>query len=392
MSIIGIVCEFNPFHCGHKHLIDSVKKDGDTLVCVMSGSFVQRGEPAIFPKDIRVEAALKNGADIVLELPFIYATASAEFFCENAVRILDGFGCDTLAFGSECGDIGTLKKAAEIIANPDFDEKIKQYIEKGVSYPTARETAVRDFSDGTCISLPNDILAVEYIKAINKNGYKIKPVTVKREGAGYNSLDDNESFASATLLRKMICEKDDISRFIPENTWEIYRPAADDGRVIDKNKYELAALSLLRSKKDCIDEKTAYMSEGLENRIKAAISTETTLDGIFDAAKTKRYTHSRIRRAVLASAFGITKDIISIKAPYVRLLGFNTNASEALGKCVKKAKLPFIASYSDVAALKDEIADCVFKKECEATDIFSLSLSKSEPCGAEMRYMPQKIK
>lgn len=392
MSIIGIVCEFNPFHCGHKHLIDSVKKDGDTLVCVMSGSFVQRGEPAIFPKDIRVEAALKNGADIVLELPFIYATASAEFFCENAVRILESFGCDTLAFGSECGDIGTLKKAAEVIANPDFDEKIKQYLEKGVSYPTAREMAVRDFSDRTSISLPNDILAVEYIKAINKNGYKIKPVTVKREGAGYNSLDDNESFASATLLRKMICEKDDISRFIPENTRGIYKCAADGGRVIDKNKYELAALSLLRSKIDCIDENTAYMSEGLENRVKAAISTETTLDGIFDAAKTKRYTHSRIRRAVLASAFVITKDIISVKAPYIRLLGFNTNASEALGKCVKNAKLPFIASYSDVAALKDEIADCVFKKECEATDIFSLSLSKTEPCGAEMRYMPQKIK
>lgn len=392
MSIIGIVCEFNPFHCGHKHLIDSVKKDGGTLVCVMSGSFVQRGEPAIFPKDIRVEAALENGADIVLELPFIYATASAEFFCENAVRILESFGCDTLAFGSECGDISALKKAAEIIADPDFDGKIKSYLEKGVSYPTAREMAVRDFSDGTCISLPNDILAVEYIKAINKNGYKIKPVTVKREGAGYNSLDDSESFASATLLRKMICEKDDISRFIPENTRDIYKTAADDGRVIDKNKYELAALSLLRSKIDRIDDNTAYMSEGLENRVKAAISTETTLDGIFDAAKTKRYTHSRIRRAVLASAFGITKDIIKIKAPYLRLLGFNTNASEALGKCVKNAKLPFIASYSDIAALKDENAGCVFKKECEATDIFSLSLSKIEPCGAEMRYMPQKIK
>lgn len=392
MSIIGIVCEFNPFHCGHKHLIDSVKKDGDTLVCVMSGNFVQRGEPAIFPKEIRVAAALKNGADIVLELPFIYATASAEFFCENAVRILENFGCDTLAFGSECGDISILKKAAEIIANPDFNGKIKSYLEKGVSYPTAREMAVRDFSDGTSISLPNDILAVEYIKAINKNGYKIKPVTVKREGAGYNSLDDNESFASATLLRKMICEKDDISRFIPENTRDIYKSAADDGRVIDKNKYELAALSLLRSKIDCIDDNTAYMSEGLENRVKSAISTETTLDGIFDAAKTKRYTHSRIRRAVLASAFGITKEIIKIKAPYIRLLGFNTNASEALGKCVKNAKLPFIASYSDIAALKDEYAACVFKKECEATDIFSLSLSKTEPCGVEMRYMPQKIK
>ena len=168
--------------------------------------------------------------------------------------------------------------------------------------------------------------------------------------------------------------------------------AIDNSRMVDKKKYELSALSLLRSKKDDIDENVAYMSEGLENRIKSAISTEVTLEGIFDTAKTKRYTHSRIRRAVLASAFGITKDIINIKAPYIRLLGFNTNASEALGKCVKNAKLPFIVSYSDVAALKDEIADCVFKKECEATDIFSLSLSKTEPCGAEMRYMPRKIK
>ena len=125
MSIIGIVCEFNPFHCGHKHLIDSVKKDGDTLVCVMSGNFVQRGEPAVFPKDIRVKAALYNGADIVLELPFVYATASAEIFCENAVRILENFGCDTVAFGSECGDIEKLKRIAEITANPDFDYKVK---------------------------------------------------------------------------------------------------------------------------------------------------------------------------------------------------------------------------------------------------------------------------
>ena len=392
MSIIGIVCEFNPFHCGHKYLIDSVKKDGDTLVCVMSGNYVQRGEPAMFPKDIRVNSALKNGADIVLELPFIYATASAEIFCENAVRILENFGCDTLVFGSECGDINTLKKVAEITANSDFDEKIKRYLENGVSYPVAREKAIKDYSDDVSISSPNDILAVEYIKAINKNGYKIKPVTVKREGAGYNSLDDDESFASATLLRKMISEKDDISRFIPENIQEIYKSAINNGRIIDMSKYELSALSLLRSKKENINENIAYMSEGLENRVKSAISTETILDGIFDAAKTKRYTHSRIRRAVLASAFGITKDIISIKAPYIRLLGFNINASEALGKCVKNAKLPFIASYSDIAALKDEIADCVFKKECEATDIFSLSLSKTEPCGAEMRYMPQKIK
>jgi len=392
MSIIGIVCEFNPFHSGHKYLIDSVKKDGDTLVCVMSGNYVQRGEPAIFPKDIRVKAALENGADIVLELPFVYASASAEIFCENAVRILESFGCDTLAFGSECGNIDRLKEIAEITAMPDFDMKVKAYLESGVSYPAARERAICDYSKGTVISSPNDILAVEYIKAINKNGYKITPVTVKREGAGYNSLDGNTEFASATLLRKILSENGEIADFVPKSAKELYCVAVSDGRIIDKARYETAVLALLRSNRESIDSNIAYMSEGLENRIRSAISAETTLDGIYCNAKTKRYTHSRIRRAVLASAFGITKEMLSVNAPYIRLLGFNSKASDILGRCAKTSNLPFIASYSDISKLGDGASNTVFKKECEASDIYSLSLSKLEKCGYEMTYMPQKVK
>lgn len=392
MSIIGIVCEFNPFHCGHKHLIDSVKKDGDTLVCVMSGNFVQRGEPAVFPKDVRVKAALYNGADIVLELPFIYATASAEIFCENAVRILAAFGCDTVAFGSECGDIKRLERIAEITAMSDFDRRMKAYLEKGISYPSAREKAICDYKDGAAVSSPNDILAVEYIKAVNKNGYNIKPVTVKREGAGYNSLDGTQKFASATLVRNMLYENGVIQDFVPENTTEIYSSALADGKIIDKAKYETAVSALLRSRREKIGDDTANMSEGLENRIISAVTSETTLDGIYDSAKTKRYTHSRIRRAVLSSAFGVTKSDLSIKTPYIRLLGLNMRAADTLGKCAKNSSLPFVVSYSDIVKANNEQMNTVFKKECEASDIFSLSLSKTARCGYEMTYMPQKLK
>ena len=392
MSVIGIVCEFNPFHNGHKYLIDSVKKDGDTLVCVMSGNFVQRGGPAIFPKDIRVKSALYNGADIVLELPFVYATAGAETFCKNAVRILSSFGCDTIAFGSECADTDRLKKIAEITALPEFDKKVKVYLENGVSYPVAREKAIGDFYERSCVSSPNDILAVEYIKAINSSGYKITPVTVKREGAGYNSLEEKERFVSATLLRNMLCENRDISEFIPENTAELYSLSAKGGRILDREKYETALSALLRSKKDEINSDCAYMSEGLENRIVSAVSAETTLDAIYGAAKTKRYTHSRIRRATLAGAFGITKEILSVEAPYIRLLGFKVGSSDILGKLAKNAPLPFVASYSDIAELNSRAADAVFKKECLSSDIYSLALVKTESCGCEMRYMPQKIK
>lgn len=166
MSVIGIVCELNPFHNGHKYLIDSVKQNGDTVVCVMSGNFVQRGEPAIFPKESRVKSALLNGADVVLELPFVYATASAEIFAYNAVKILNSFGCDKIAFGTENATIEKLNRIVDIISNENFDYELKKHLDSGESYPTARQNALNFFADDCDISLPNNILAVEYLKAI----------------------------------------------------------------------------------------------------------------------------------------------------------------------------------------------------------------------------------
>ena len=221
MSVIGIVCEFNPFHNGHKHLIDSVKTDGDVVVCVMSGNFVQRGEPAIFPKEYRVKSALMNGADIVLELPFVYATASAEIFASSAVKILTSFGCDKIVFGTENTTLVQLENAVDILLSDDFDNKIKKHLENGVSYPIARQMAFNEYDCDCNISSPNNILAIEYLRAIRKNNYKIAPVIVNRRGADYNDDFAVDEYASATYIRNLVNENKDFKGYVPDNAYGI---------------------------------------------------------------------------------------------------------------------------------------------------------------------------
>ncbi len=392
MSLIGIVCEFNPFHNGHKYLIDSVKEENDTVVCVMSGNFVQRCEPAVFPKEVRVSCALKNGADIVLELPFVYSCASAEIFCENAVKILCDFGCDKIVFGTENGNLTQLKNTAEILLSEKFEKIFSEYRNKGLSYPNAREKAL-DFCGASFeLSSPNDILAVEYIKAIIKNGYKIQPIAVKRKGVEYHSLNANGEFASATLIRKLIYENCDYTSYIDQKSAQVYREAVKNGEIVNREKYENAMMTLLRNNVNKIDSDFANMTEGLENRIKEAIINGTSLDEIYALAKTKRYTHSRIRRAVMSVAFGIKKKDVSKSVAYIRLLGFNESACEVLGKCAKNCNLPFVVSYSDVKKTDNENAVKTFESESAMSDFYALILEKTKKCSLERTYFPVKIK
>lgn len=392
MSVIGIVCEFNPFHKGHKYLIDSVKKQGDTVVCVMSGNFVQRGEPALFTKESRVKAALLNGADIVLELPFVYATASAEIFAYNAVKILNCFGCEKLAFGAESADVLTLYKAVGILERKDFDTKIKRYLEEGISYPVARHCAFDEYNTDCDISTPNNILALEYVKALNKLNSKMIPVPVTRIGAGYNDTEVLDGIASATHIRKLINNGEYFSDFVPENTLDLYNEALKNSRFVSIEKYNLAVQSLLRSK---LDEDLSYianMAEGLENRITSAIKESTSLEEIYDKAKTKRFTHSRIRRAVLSLTFGVTADDLKIPAPYCRLLGFNIASAKIMGKLAANSKLPFVASYSDILNLMSPDAERVFDLENKAGDFYSLIMQIGTECSKEMTFTPIKMK
>ena len=284
MSVIGIVCEFNPFHNGHKHLIDSVKQQGDVVVCVMSGNFAQRGEPAIFPKDVRVKAALMNGADIVLELPFVYATSSAEAFAFNAIKILDSFGCDKIAFGTENTSIDMLNKVVDILIDEKFDDELKKCLETGESYPSARQIALNKFSKDCDISLPNNILAVEYIKAIKKLNSNIIPICVNRVGADYNDDFAVENFASATHVRSLINQKVSFENYAPANCCSLYSECIANGNYVSQEKYEIASLAMLRSRLFDSNKNVAYMAEGLENRIDEAIKTRVTLNEIYDKA------------------------------------------------------------------------------------------------------------
>ena len=391
MSVIGIVCEFNPFHNGHKHLIDSVKQQGDIVVCVMSGNFVQRGEPAIFPKEIRAKAALLNGADIILELPFIYATSSAEAFAYNAVKILDSFGCDKIAFGTENSTTEKLNKIADVLMYDEFNIELKKHLEKGESYPSARQLALNSFFNDCDISLPNNILAVEYVKAIKKLKSKMVPVCINRIGADYNDNYAVGDFASATHIRSLIYDSKSFDEFVPDNLTDMYGSAISNGNIVSKEKYNLSSLAILRSK---IHENSAFignMSEGLENRINNAIISSINLDNIYDSVKTKRYTHSRIRRAVLCCQFDVTNDDLNTSVPYCRLLGFNKNCSDILGDLAGNCKLPFIVRYSDITKLNNEVINKIFNFEVKSTDFYNLILNKSKICSTEKTFSPVKL-
>ncbi len=391
MSIIGIVSEFNPFHKGHKYLIDSVKKQGDTIVCVMSGNYVQRAEPAIFPKDVRVEMALRNGVDIVLELPFIYATASAELFAKNAVKILDSFGCDKIAFGSEIADIERLTGVVDILSDENFESKINKYLNDGLSYPVARQMAFDEYGYNFDISTPNNILAIEYIKAIKQIDSDMIPVAIKRIGAGYNDDSAIEDFASATHIRSLIKGHSDYKQYVPENIHDLYNEAIQSGAYISYDKYNLVALTLLRDKIGSDFKNIANMAEGIENRVENSIKINVDINEVYNCVKTKRYTHSRVRRVVLSMMFGITNEDLYTTSPYCRMLGFNTEISKTVGKLADNCKLPFIVNYSDFSKYNRSEMDRVFELENRSTDIYNLVLNSSNVCSKERTYSPKKI-
>lgn len=390
MSVIGIVCEFNPFHNGHKHLIDSVKQQGDIVVCVMSGNFVQRGEPAVFPKDIRVKAALMNGADIVLELPFVYATASAEAFAYNSVKILDSFGCDKIAFGTENANIDNLNKIVDVLTDEKFDIELKKCLETGESYPSARQSALNKFVDNCDISLPNNILAVEYLKAIRKLKSKITPMCINRIGADYNDDFAVDDFASATHIRSLIFENKPFDKFVPSNVMELYYNAISTGKILSKDKYNLSSLSLLRSKIYEYSNNTGNMSEGIENRINDAICNCVSLEEIYNFVKTKRYTHSRIRRAVLCRQFDITNDDLNTDVAYCRLLGFNKSCKKYIGQLAGGCKLPFVVRHSDISKNDNSTIDRIYEIENKTTDFFNLVLESPDVCSKEKTFSPIK--
>lgn len=346
--IYSIICEFNPFHNGHRHLIDSIKSDGDGVICVMSGNFVQRGEFAVYDKFTRARTALENGADLVIELPCVYSLKSANGFANAGVKLIEALGVtDKIAFGAECDDINELISAAQEIKNNE--ENIRKEMKKGISYPAARRNVI----DNSILDTPNNILALEYIMAAS-----LPCVAVKRIGSGH---DSDDSLYSASAIRKTL--------------------SLD--KICSMKNCESAILSKLRTMSADDFAKIEDVNEGLENRIVDAVRSSVSLNEIYDKIKTKRYTHSRIRRIILNAYLGI-EDKYRQDVPYIRILGFNDKGRDILSQIKKRSALPVISRYGDTDKL-DDYARSLFELECRCTDLYNLGYKNPLPCGTEQR-------
>lgn len=385
----GIVAEFNPFHNGHKYIVDILLNNGEnTVTAVMSESFVQRGEGACVPPNERVKMALSCGVDLVLSLPVAYATASAERFAEGGVQILGSLGCiDALGFGSESGNTAVLEACAKAVENPEFTLFLEKRLNEGVSFPVARQKALGDMcgeSFAEVLGSPNDILGVEYIKAINKNNFNIKPFAIKRIGVAHDSEDVFQNICSASSIREMMKNEEDFSKFMPKESADIFVDAIRKGKALwDFSVIEKAILFKLRTMTAQDFEKIPDVSEGLEYRISDAVRSSTTLSEILEKIKTKRYTHSRLRRIILNAFLGVTRDDIYESVPFIRVLGFNDRGAQLLRDAKNKAKLPIVTKSSDVKSLSMN-AQKAFELECRARDLYSLCLPIPDVCGKEM--------
>jgi len=373
MRVAGIICEYNPFHTGHKYQINTVKKNFDAVVAIMSGSFVQRGGVAIYDKWTRTHSALENGVDLVIELPVKYALSSAEGFAQGGIRILDATGVvDALCFGSESGDILELTNCAKVILSesPDISHKIKVLMNEGLPYAKARAIAYEGVLDADLLAQPNNILAIEYIKAILKSGSNIRPITIKRKGAGYHDEDVIEGFASATSLREKIRSGEDVSTFTPYDL--LASVTYDVNRLTGAFKYKL------RTEGEAAFDGIADMEPGLANRFLNELDRES-ITAIVDAVKTKRYAYTRLRRIVARVLLGLTEDT---KSPdYIRVLGMNDKGKELLSIMREKARFPII---NKVADFKDES----ILPEILATDLAALCGDAQVPMGRDYTTSP----
>lgn len=388
MNITAIIAEFNPFHNGHRYLIEKARENGAThIIAVMSGNFVQRGSPAIFDKFTRAKTALLNGIDLVLEMPLHISLSSAEMFGEGSVSLINSLNCvNSLYFGAECDDVSQLEKIADTLLCDEFNQKIKVELSTGVSYPTARETAITDIMDGCyndIISKPNNILAIEYIKAIKKIRANISPMLVQRVGVSHNSNTTCNEFASATALRAMIENCDDIEQYIPQPALDIYNSAD-----INSLKYaENAILAKLRTMSESDFSALPDVSEGLEKRIVSAVASSTSLTELYDNIKTKRYTHSRIRRIIMCAYLSLTKGKFPLDMGFARVLAFNQKGAEIMNIAKKSGGVPLISSLADIKKI-GKLESSYAEWLSQTTDLYSLMKNNPDICGTDYRKKP----
>ncbi|AZN40816.1 nucleotidyltransferase [Paenibacillus albus] len=400
MRTVGLIVEYNPFHNGHHyHLQQSLKiTNSDAVVAVMSGNFLQRGEPALLNKWTRAEMALRGGCDVVIELPVAYSTQAAEWFGYGAVALLEATGVvDALCFGSEAGDIGPLRRVARQLAHEPaaFEGLIADCLGGGASYPAAYSEAVRRFmlaagddeAAAFPLAQPNNTLGLHYLLALERLGSAIEPFTVRREKAGYSQTSITDAqIASATAIRGIVlgdaAAPADAAPYVPASTLELLLRDNALGRARNSwTQYESALFHKLASEPAEALERYHEMSEGLEYRIKRMLPELEALhfEALLDKLKTKRYTRTKLQRALLAVLLGHSKELMSREKlregiQYIRVLGFTKRGQELLGRMRKTAKLPILTS-----AARAQHPDPYLALDVQATSVYALGWPDATP-------------
>ena len=376
MACVGIIAEFNPFHNGHRALLEYAKNQG-TVVCAMSGNFVQRGDVAVTDKRLRAQAALLHGADLVLELPLPYAMSTAQNFALGGVSILQAAGCDAILFGSECGDITALQKACDVLQSTAFQERLSAYLKTGMSFAAARDKAA-DLGD--LLSAPNNNLGIEYMLAARRIGLNVRFQTIKRQGAGHHDDTPSGRFASATTLRERLLHGDfeECAPYMPKEMLSLLDPT----RIADISRLERAILAVLRTKTLQDLQTLPDLSEGLENKLFSAVSLANSLQELYNTVKVKRYSHARIRRLVLSAFLGLDNAFFGKVPPYARVLGFSRAGERLIRSAADCASVPPVLRTGDIAALS-ESAQHLFQTECRAADLYALAFEPPGSCGSE---------
>ena len=335
MKTVGIICEYNPLHTGHKKQIDTIRTlcgEDAAVVCLMSGNFVQRGIPAILDKSLRAKAAILSGADLVLELPVTCTLSSAEGFAAGGVRILGKF-CDQLCFGAETADRDALLKTAQALLSPGFPPLLKAQLELGKSFPAARQAALEGMGlDAGLLTSPNNILAVEYCKAILSQGSPMEPLPIHR-GGNYHDQTPELDNPSATSIRALMLEERYWKSYVPSQAVSLFENAP----LHSLHSGERAILARLRTMTEAEFEALPYGSEGLWRKLMHASRSCATLEEIIAATKSKRYTRTRIDRMIMCAFLGLTKEDLSTSPPYCRVLAFN-DAGRSILRAARKTQ------------------------------------------------------
>jgi len=363
MKVSGAVCEFNPFHNGHKYFLSEIKKESDCVVCIMSGNYVQRGDVAVCDKYIRAKSAVKNGADIVIELPVAYSLGAGETFARGAVGILGKTkSIDTLFFGAE-NPFDEIMDFYQITKTDEFQNSLASYISKGLSYPDAFSSAAQN----ELIKGSNNILALEYIRQCEKNN--ITPKGILRKCVTHNSFEHTDCFASGTYIRSLIKNEENYENFVSESI--------DKNEINSLSKWDKVILAQLRRMTVNDFETIADVTEGLEHRIKRCCEQAENLDDLFEKLKTPRYTNAKFRRIVLCAFLGVTKQMQTRLPDSFSVLACNETGMKWLSNVSKTTDIVPIIRYSD----KDKLSK--FDKEL---------FEHSEMCDSLYGLMLEKVR